>query len=92
MSNILIARPHPFSKDQARSRVEAMATKMAASLDLKTQWSADVLTFKRSGVNGTINVGEHDVTVRAELGFLLGALKGTIEKEIHRQMDEQLTA
>jgi len=29
-----------------------------------------------------------DVHVTAELGFLLGAMKGMIEAEIHRELDE----
>ncbi len=53
------------------------------------QWQGDTLSFARSGVKGAIAVTASDVHVTAELGMLLSPLKGTIEDEIRRKLDEK---
>jgi len=90
MATIRLTRSHTLTRDALRTRVNAIAQRMSAKLGLATQWNADVLTFKRSGVNGSIALQDTSVTVQAELGFMLGALKGTIEKEIQAELDSSL--
>ncbi|WP_330970720.1 polyhydroxyalkanoic acid system family protein, partial [Lysobacter sp. A3-1-A15] len=47
------------------------------------------LNFSRSGVDGRIALLPHQLHVSAQLGFLFGAMKGTIESEIRRVLDER---
>jgi putative polyhydroxyalkanoate system protein len=52
-------------------------------------WDGDTLNFNRSGVDGHIHVGDKQIRVTAQLGFLLSALKGTVEQEICRVLAER---
>ena len=49
----------------------------------------DILDFTRSGIDGRIALLPGQVHVTAQLGFLLGAMKGPIEAEIRRVLDER---
>ena len=48
------------------------------------------LARERSGIKGRIAVSKDSLHVRAELGFLMGAMKPLIEREIERLLDENL--
>ena len=57
--------------------------------DVEYDWDGDVLNFARSGVDGRIALQPRQLHVTASLGFLLSALKGPIEAEIRRVLDEK---
>ncbi|TCV97269.1 putative polyhydroxyalkanoate system protein [Luteibacter rhizovicinus] len=88
MAKIDIRRPHSLSVADARSIVDRVAERMREKFGTDSQWSGDTLTFQRSGVKGAIAVVPGEVHVTAELGMLLSPLKGTIEDEIGRKLDE----
>jgi len=48
------------------------------------------MAFERPGVEGEIRIGDQVVHVVAQLGFMLSMMKGPIEAEIHRYLDEEL--
>ena len=50
----------------------------------------DEVDFVRSGVKGSLTVTKTHFELRAQLGFLLGAFKGTIEAEIVKNLDALL--
>ena len=50
----------------------------------------DEVCFKRSGVTGTLKVNKASFELDAQLGFLLGAFKGSIETEIVKRLDDLL--
>ena len=88
MAKIDIRRKHGMSHKAAKAAVEKTAADLAKKFGIKHHWDGDLLHFERSGVNGIIRVNKADVHVTADLGFLLGAMKGMIEAEIHRELDE----
>ncbi|GAB3791683.1 polyhydroxyalkanoic acid system family protein [Dyella agri] len=88
MPSIDIHRPHSLPLPEARAVVEKVAARMREKFDLEGRWQGDTLLFSRPGVNGQIAVGEDAIRVRAELGLLLSPLKGMIEQEIRRKLDE----
>jgi putative polyhydroxyalkanoate system protein len=90
MPSINIERSHTLSHKKAVAAVDAVAAKIAQKFQVETKWEKDNLKFTRSGVSGTIAVTPNLVTVNAELGFMLGFLKGTIEKEINSYLDKVL--
>jgi hypothetical protein len=49
--------------------------------------SGDEVVFSRSGVKGHLLVQKDGFELRAQLGFLLGAFKHTIEAEIVKNLD-----
>ena len=88
MSKIDIRRRHGQSHKAAKAAVDKTVAEIAKKFGVHSEWEGDTLHFQRSGVNGFIKVNKADVHVTAELGFLLGAMKGVIEAEIERQLDE----
>jgi len=91
MSDIDIKRPHALALAEARTKVEHVASHLAERFGMDYEWEGNTLHFSRSGVDGHIAVSAKQVHVRAHLGFLLMALKGPVEREIHRYLDEEFS-
>lgn len=88
MPKIDIRRPHQLSLAEARAVVEKVATRMQEKFGMSGQWEGDTLRFSRPGVTGGIAVASDAIHVTAELGMMLTPLKGMIEQEIRRKLDE----
>lgn len=88
MPTIDIRRPHLLSIDEARAVVDKVAARMHEKFGMEGRWQDDTLLFTRSGVKGSIAVGSDAIHVKAELGLMLSPLKGMIEQEIRRKLDE----
>ncbi|MEI7038039.1 polyhydroxyalkanoic acid system family protein [Fulvimonas yonginensis] len=88
MPKIDIRRPHTLPQDQARAVVDKVAARMREKFDMQSQWQGNTLRFSRPGVNGAIAVAPEAVHVTAELGLMLAPLKGMVEQEIRRKLDE----
>jgi putative polyhydroxyalkanoate system protein len=54
--------------------------------------TSDTVEFTRSGVSGELIVAPDHFELVAQLGFLLGAFKKTIEGEIEKELDALLAA
>jgi putative polyhydroxyalkanoate system protein len=54
--------------------------------------TSDTVEFTRSGVSGELIVAPDHFELVAQLGFLLGAFKKTIEGEIEKELDSLLSA
>ena len=89
MPSIDIRRTHDKPMKEAKAAVQRVADKLAQKFDFECGWDGNTLQFERSGVHGSIMLGKGDVRVVANLGFLLLALKGTIEAEIHKYIDRE---
>jgi len=89
MAVIDIRRKHGRSIKDAKTAVERVAKAIAKEYGLTHEWDGNELRFGRSGVKGTIGVAKQDVHIHVELGFLVGALKPVIEREITRKLDEE---
>ena len=90
MAVIDIRREHTKNLKSARNAVENVATAIAKEYGIAHHWSGDELHFDRTGIKGRIAVAKNDVHVHVELGFLMGALKPVIEREIERRLDEYI--
>ena len=90
MSSIEIERSHQRGADEVRDAVERLAEKMAERFGVEYAWEGDIMAFERPGVEGEIRIGDQVVHVVAQLGFMLSMMKGPIETEIHRYLDEKL--
>lgn len=89
MPSIDIQRAHSRPLPEARKSVQRVADHIAKKFDVACEWNGNTLNFSRSGVDGQIKVGARQVHVTAELGFLLMAIRGSVEREIHRYLDEE---
>jgi putative polyhydroxyalkanoate system protein len=89
MASIDIRRPHRLSQSEAHALIDKVAARMRDKFEVKTQWQNDTaLAFERPGINGTIAIGGDEIHVSAKLGMLFSPLKGMIEQEIRRKLDE----
>ncbi len=89
MSQIDIRRKHSRPLKDARAAIERVAGHIAEKFDVEYGWDGNRMLFSRGGVDGLIAVSAKEVHVTATLGFLLGAIKGPIEREIQRYLDEE---
>jgi putative polyhydroxyalkanoate system protein len=88
MPSIDIRRPHGLSHDQAHAVIDQVAARMRQKFEVKTHWQDDILAFERPGIHGKIAIGPSEIHVTAQLGMLFSPLKGMIEQEIRRKLDE----
>ena len=89
MPSIDITRKHSRPLAEARRKVQHVAEHLAEKFDIQWRWEGNELHFTRSGVDGHIKVSARQVHVTAQLGFLLSALRGSVEREINRYLDEE---
>lgn len=89
MSTIEIRRKHNRPLKEAKAAVERIARHIADKFDVEYGWEGNRLDFARGGVDGHIAVSGKEIHVYASLGFFLMAIKGPIEREIHRYLDEE---
>ena len=94
MPDIKISRQHTLGLPAARKIAYKWAEDCEKKLDMNCTYeegkAADEVQFKRSGVEGTLNVTAIGFELHAKLGFLLGAFKGKIESEIEKNLDDLL--
>lgn len=88
MPKIDIHRPHQLSIAEARAVVDKVAERMQEKFAIGGQWQGDTFQFSRAGVSGSIVVESDAIRVKAELGMMLSPLKGMVEQEIRRKLDE----
>ncbi|KGM57684.1 polyhydroxyalkanoic acid synthase [Lysobacter arseniciresistens ZS79] len=89
MASIDIQHPHTLPPAHARQAVQDVADKLVDRFGMECRWNGDILDFTRTGVDGRIALLPGQLHVTAQLGFLLGAMKGPIEAEIRRILDER---
>lgn len=89
MPSIDIVQPHKKSMKDAKAAVDRVADKIGERFDVECGWNGNTMAFSRSGVSGEIRLGKDEVRVVVNLGFLLSALKGPIESEIHRVLERE---
>ena len=91
MPDIHILREHALGLPQARKLAFRWAQTAEAKLGMECSYeegkTSDLLSFSRSGVNGELKVTHDRFELDARLGFLLGAFKERIEREIVTNLD-----
>ena len=89
MASIEILRSHSKPVKDAKKSVDRVAKHIADKFDVQSRWDGNTLHFSRSGVDGSIAVSAKQIRVSVNLSFMLMMLKGSVEKEIHRYMDDE---
>ena len=92
MADIEIRRAHGMGLAAARAAADRMADKLGRKFGLKGDWEGNQLRFQGTGVTGTLNVDAKDVSLSVALGFLLKAMKGSIEEAVRSELDAVLSA
>jgi putative polyhydroxyalkanoate system protein len=92
MADIDIHRVHNLGLKAARAAADRMAEHLGRKFDLKGEWQGDVLAFQRPGVTGSLAISDKDLRLSVSLGFLLKAMKGSIENAIVHELDSLFAA
>lgn len=90
MASIDLTHRHSLPPEAARRAVEEAIGKVGRRMGVDYRWEGDTLHFQRQGVDGRIALAPGEVHVAAKLGLLFSALKGTIESELLRVLQERL--
>jgi putative polyhydroxyalkanoate system protein len=92
--DIHIQREHNLGLPEARRLAFRWAELAEEKFDMACSYeegkTSDLVSFKRSGVNGELKVTGELFELDARLGFLLGVFKDRIETEIVKNLDELL--
>ncbi|HUJ00980.1 MAG TPA: polyhydroxyalkanoic acid system family protein [Usitatibacter sp.] len=87
MADIEIHRDHCMGLAAARRAAEQMAADLGRKFDVHGSWQGDTLRFDRPGVSGFVVLTDKDLRLSISLGFLLKAMRASIEKLIHQELD-----
>lgn len=94
MADIHILREHTLGLAKARKIAFKWAEEVEVEFGMDCVYAegddVDEVAFSRSGVSGTLEVSASQFELRAQLGFLVGAFKHTIEAEIVKNLDRLL--
>lgn len=88
MSTIDIHAFHTLSHEEALNAADELSMDLAKKFGIDYGWDDEVIHFERPGVSGQILVKESELRIQANLGFMLMMLKGPIEQEIVRYLEE----
>ncbi|NCT82993.1 MAG: polyhydroxyalkanoic acid synthase [Comamonadaceae bacterium] len=96
MAEIRIHRDHALGLAKAREIAWKWAEQVEEKFDMECTVlegeTSDTVEFTRSGVSGELIVAPDHFELVAQLGFLLGAFKKSIESEIEKELDGLLAA
>lgn len=87
MPDIDLKRSHDLGMKAARHAADEMAADLGRKFGLSGNWAGDTLHFDRPGVSGKLALTDKDLHLTVTLGFLLKALRGSIERAIHEKLD-----
>jgi putative polyhydroxyalkanoate system protein len=90
--DIDLRRSHHLGLAKARVVADRLAADLGRKFDLRGAWKGNVLHFERPGVTGSLSVSERDLHLSVSLGFLLKALKGSIERAVLAELDRLVPA
>jgi putative polyhydroxyalkanoate system protein len=87
MPDIDLKRVHHLGMKAARAAADEMAADLGRKFGLVGSWTGNTLHFDRPGVTGKLALTEKDLHLTVTLGFLLKALRGSIERAVHEELD-----
>lgn len=87
MATIHIEREHGLTQAKARAAADKLARDLSKRFELAYAWDGNAVEFERPGLTGRMQVDRKSIALDVTLGFLLSALKPTIEREIHATLD-----
>jgi putative polyhydroxyalkanoate system protein len=88
MADIVVKQSHQLSLEEVRDKISSFED-MMGKYGVKANWKGNRAKLKGTGVSGSIDVSDSDVTVTIKLGIMAKAvgvdpvrLKGSIEKRL----------
>lgn len=87
MADIDLHRVHNLGLRAARAAADEMAEHLGRKFGLQGDWDGNVLKFERPGVTGSLAISDKDLRLMVSLGFLLKAMRPSIEKAVLHELD-----
>jgi putative polyhydroxyalkanoate system protein len=87
MADIEVSRVHGLGLAGAREAADHMMASLEQRFGLRGAWDGNVLRFQRPGVTGHLAIDEGRLHLVVTLGFLLRAMRGSIQAEVLRELD-----
>jgi putative polyhydroxyalkanoate system protein len=78
MPDIDIVRPHSLPITKAKALVQQAVDEIAGEHGVSSEWQGNTLLFRRSGVEGQVQVSSSEVRLCVTLGFFMKPLKGQL--------------
>jgi putative polyhydroxyalkanoate system protein len=88
MADIELHRVHNLGLKAARVAADKMAEHLGQKFGLTGDWQGNTLKFERPGVSGSLAITDKDLRLSVALGFLLKAMKGSIEQAVVHELDK----
>lgn len=88
MADIEITRAHHMTLKVARTAADKMADHLGKKFGLARDWEGNTLKFERPGVTGLVALDEKHLRISVSLGFLLKAMRGSIESAVTHELDK----
>ena len=88
MPDIDIRRKHSLGLEGARAAADRLAAELGTRFGLTGAWDGNILRFERPGVEGTLGITPDEVHLQVALGFMLKAMKGSIETAVQRDVEK----
>ena len=79
-----------MDKATTRRVVEKIAASLRDSLHFDYHWQGDRLTFERIGVNGYIDIADHQVRIYVKRSFMLPVSESWIRQQVESALDEYI--
>ena len=91
MAKLTIEQAHALPIDEVKRRLQELADRLSAKYGIDAKWTSErEASLKRTGVSGTLNIGENKVAVLLDLSFALLPMKGKIQERIERELKSAL--
>lgn len=91
MSHICISRHHTMDREHVRSMTQELGEKLKSKFGGDYRWEGDMVHYKYSGVDAKVSFDESHLEVNVKLGLLMSALKGMIEAEVNKYLDDHVS-
>ncbi len=91
-ASIVLQRGHALARDDALAAARRIGDELSAAHGCRCRWEGEVLHFTRTGVSGTLEIGDSDVALQVRLGFLLAGFSARIEKTLDENFERYFGA
>lgn len=91
MATITINHPFSMSRQAVTEQLKLFAVDLSKRYQLDCQWqNENCLTFRRSGADGEVRVGDNTLNLELKLGMMLSMFKQSIETDICKFLRENI--
>lgn len=90
MPRIEVSRSHTLDIQEARQRADRIGKELAQKYGLECSWNGDRrLAFRRTGVQGEVQLKDGSVTVQVDLSFVLSPLRTKVEQALREGLEKE---